>query len=786
MLTLYACVTQQHDPRLVALAAFVCVLASVTAVGLLQRALATSGRMRHVWLVSAAVAYGSGVWATHFIAMMAYLPTIGLGYSVPVTAISLARAVVGSLAAFALALRGRPGGWGVVAGGLVLGGAIGAMHFTGMRALRPEHLVAFAPAYVVAALAAGVAFGMAALLALRHRHLASAAALAVIAVCGLHFIAMSGTIVAPFGDALPPGPLLAGGTLALAVAALTVLVLSLALLGAVFDRHLALRTQAEAGRLRRLADATFEGLLFLRDGIVVDANAALCTLLGREREALLGRAAAPLLALPPDCDLLWHGGTMEAQLLDAAGQRRPVELLGRTDGTGPRRETVVAVRDLSDRKQAEQRIQYLANHDSLTGLPNRTLFRDRLAHAIALAERTGRGMALLWLDLDGFKAINDLHGHPAGDAVLVEVGNRLAACLRDSDTVARIGGDEFAIVQSVIAQPRGAAALAERVVRLLAEPFEAAGQIVAIGASVGIALFPSDAHAPEALMRNADLALHRAKHDGRGAYRFFEQAMDERLQQRQMLEQELRGAMLRNELRLHYQPLLDSASLGVEGFEALLRWQHPGRGFISPAEFVPVAEECGLIGQLGQWVLETACAEAASWPRPWRVAVNLSPVQFRQRDLAESVRAVLAGSGLAPWRLELEITEGILIDDAERALAMLRELKALGVSIALDDFGTGYSSLSYLRRFPFDKLKIDASFVQGLGDGGEADAIVRAIVGLGRSLGLRVTAEGVETDDQLRRLRAHECDEVQGFLLGRPAPPEQLPALRAPAACRAA
>ncbi len=786
MLTLYACVTRQHDLRLVALAAGICLLASVTAVGLMRRSLAAGGRARLGWLIAAAAAFGGGVWATHFIAMLAWLPAAGLGYSLQFTAMSLLRSIVGSLIAFALALRGRPGGWSVVAGGLALGGGIGAMHFTGMLALRPAHLVGFAPASIVAALAAGAAAGIAALWILRLGRPVAAAMLAALAVCLLHFIAIAGTTVALSAAPAPPVPLLSAGPLAVAIAALTVLVLGLALLGALVDRYLAHRTLAEARRMRRFADATFEGLLFVRDGIVVDANASLCTMLAREREALLGRPAATLLALAGGCDVLAHGGQTEAELIGADGKRRPVEVLSRAIETGPRPETVVAVRDLSDRKRAEQRIHHLAHHDSLTGLPNRTLFRDRLAQALAVGEQTGRGLALLCLDLDGFKAVNDLHGHPVGDAVLIEVGNRLMTCLRDSDTVARLGGDEFAIVQSSADQPRAAAGLADRLVRLLAEPFEVGGQRVAIGTSVGIALFPSDAREPDVLLRNADLALYRAKHDGRGVYRFFEQAMDLRLQQRRALEQDLRAAMQRGELRLHYQPLLDSATLDVEGFEALLRWQHPTRGFISPAEFVPVAEECGLIVPLGHWVLQTACAEAASWKLPWRIAVNLSPAQFKQRDLARSVRDVLDRTGLAPWRLELEITEGILIDDAERALTMLRELKALGVRIALDDFGTGYSSLSYLRRFPFDKLKIDASFVQGLGDCGEADAIVRAIVALGRSLSLHITAEGVETEDQLARLREHECDQVQGYLLGRPAPPDQLPALRARALAEAA
>lgn len=779
MLRLFACVTQQHDPSIVAVAVIACLLACYTTANLMVRALAMR-RLRTAWLLAAAAALGSGVWATHFIAMLAYVPASGLGYAVLPTVFSLVLAGVGSLATLVLSLRGRPNGWMVVLAGLLFGVTVAAMHIIGMMALRPLAAVAIAPAYAGAALAIGAALGVLALWAGRHGRLLTFAVLAALAVCGVHFTAMAGTIVQPLASLAGDDNALSGQLLAIGVASITLLALALGLVGAVMDRELASRTAKEARRLRRFADATFEGILFLRDGVVIDANAALCTLLGREREALLGRPVTALIGLP-FTGMPVTGGATETELVDAEGRRRPVELLCRSLDQDTRQDRILVVRDLSDRKQAEQRIQHLAHHDSLTGLPNRTLFGDRLAHAVSMSERTGHNMALLCLDLDGFKAVNDLFGHTVADQVLVEVGNRLITCLRDSDTVARLGSDEFAIVQAFSEQPRGAAALAERVVRVLAEPFDIAGQHVCLGASVGIALFPSDARTPESLLRNADLALYRAKQDGRGLYRFFEQEMDERLQQRRTLEQELRGAMLRDELRLHYQPLLDSVTLEVEGVEALLRWPHPVRGSVSPAEFVPVAEESGLIAPLGHWVLETACAEAVSWTRPWRVAVNLSPAQFKQRDLAESIRAILDRTGLAPARLELEITEGILIDDAERALTMLREIKALGVRIALDDFGTGYSSLSYLRRFPFDKLKIDASFVQGLGDDGEADAIVRAIVALGRSLSLRITAEGVETTEQLQLLRKHRCDQVQGFLLGRPMPPAELATMRIPA-----
>jgi predicted signal transduction protein with EAL and GGDEF domain len=351
----------------------------------------------------------------------------------------------------------------------------------------------------------------------------------------------------------------------------------------------------------------------------------------------------------------------------------------------------------------------------------------------------------------------------------MQVAQRIRTLTCDTDTVARLGGDEFAIVQSAAEEPGDAAVLAQRLVERLAEPFEIDGCTLCISASVGIAIYPTDGESAEQLQRHAGLALHRAKLLGRNAFCFFEPEMDMALQARRARELDLRGALERNELHLHYQPLFDGADLHVVGWEALMRWEHPTRGNISPAEFIPAAEECGFIQQLGYWALETACREAASWETQDRIAVNLSPAQFRHRDLVERVTGIIERSGLAPERLELEVTEGVLIDDSERALAVLRAFKERGIRIALDDFGTGYSSLSYLRRFPFDKIKIDRSFVTEVGKTQEADEIVRAILALSRTLGLAVTAEGVETREQLAMLRANRCDQIQGFYLGRPA-----------------
>jgi diguanylate cyclase (GGDEF)-like protein len=430
--------------------------------------------------------------------------------------------------------------------------------------------------------------------------------------------------------------------------------------------------------------------------------------------------------------------------------------------------------------RAEARISHMARHDPLTDLPNRMRLREVLSEALRRAG-SGGGVAVLCLDLDRFKHVNDSLGHPVGDGLLALVAERLRACVREGDCVARLGGDEFAVVQAGLDQPGGAHRLARAVIEALSMPYEVAGHQIVVGASVGIALGPEDGDDPDRLLKSADLALHRAKADGRGGYSFFEPHMDAAMQARRALEVDLRQALGRGEFALHYQPLVNVASRNVTGFEALLRWHHPERGLISPAEFIPLAEEIGLIGPIGEWVLRQACTDAAAWPAPIGVAVNLSPVQFRSRHLVTAVFSALAGSHLPASRLELEITEAVMLDDTESTLATLHQLRALGVRISMDDFGTGYSSLSYLRRFPFDKIKIDQSFIRDLPDRSDSVAIVRAVSGLGRSLGMTTTAEGVETTEQLAALEREGCDEVQGYLFGRPAPVGELAALLAPA-----
>ncbi len=425
--------------------------------------------------------------------------------------------------------------------------------------------------------------------------------------------------------------------------------------------------------------------------------------------------------------------------------------------------------DITDRRRTEVQVAYLAHHDALTGLPNRVLLRERLDRALAQIGR-GHGFAVLCLDLDKFKPVNDTLGHPVGDKLLQAVGERLSACVREVDTVARLGGDEFAIVQADIAGPQDAGKLAARIVEAVSRPFELDGHRVTIGTSIGIAVAPDDGHDQDTLLKNADIALYRAKSEGRGVFRSFEPGMDADLHQRDRLELELRQALPNGELELFYQPLVSLVSDRVVSFEALLRWRHPQRGLVSPGEFIPIAEETGLIIPIGEWALRQACLDAASWPAEVDVAVNISAIQLMNSHLLEAVVDALDAAGLEAHRLELEITESVLLCDSEPMIHQLRQLRHLGIKIALDDFGTGYASLNYLCRFPFDKLKIDQSFVRDLVRTAEAATIVRAIIDLGGSLGMRITAEGVETQEQAARLRDAGCTEVQGYLFSRPVP----------------
>jgi diguanylate cyclase (GGDEF)-like protein/PAS domain S-box-containing protein len=513
----------------------------------------------------------------------------------------------------------------------------------------------------------------------------------------------------------------------------------------------------------------------LDDERIVAVNDAAIAHYGYVRAAFIGmtltalHADAQAVVLPHIADLspdeqagrTWRHRKADGSPIDVAIYAQRLTYEGRAAA-------LVAAIDITERKRAETRVAHMAHHDALTSLPNRVLMRLRMEGM--LAARNGGHMAVMCLDLDNFKSVNDTLGHPLGDLLLQQVARRLQGELRSDDTVARLGGDEFAVLQAGAVSADVASELAQRLLTVVSEPYEIDGHTVTVGASIGIALAPNDGSDPDRLLKQADMALYRAKGDGRGAFRFFEPEMDARVQARRHLEMDLRSALNSGELEIYYQPLVDIASGRTCAFEALLRWRHRERGMIPPGEFIPVAEETGLIGPLGAFVLRQACADAILWPDDTKVAVNLSPLQFRTGSLLQTVMSALERSGLAAHRLELEITETLLLERGERVLATLHALRALGVRIAMDDFGTGYSSLSYLRSFPFDKIKIDRSFVRDLSSNTDSLAIVRAIVSLGSSLGITVTAEGVECEHDLDRLRAAGCNQAQGFLFSVPRP----------------
>jgi len=448
---------------------------------------------------------------------------------------------------------------------------------------------------------------------------------------------------------------------------------------------------------------------------------------------------------------------------------------------------VVTHEDISDRRRAEEKIAYMARHDSLTDLANRAQFSERIEYELARARRSSEGFAIFVIDVDHFKTVNDSLGHPVGDRLLRGVAERLRRATRASDTVARLGGDEFAILQTLENQStESVRALARRLLLNASAPYEIDGHQVLTSISIGVAMAPRDGEDTSELLKNADLALYRAKTDGRNEYRIFEAAMDTEARSRHALEVDLRHALDRSQFEIFYQTVFSVETGIISGAEALLRWRHPERGMVRPDQFIPLAEESGLIIPIGAWVLRNACSEAAKWPTSLKLSVNLSAVQFKRSDLVTTVRAALAESGLAPDRLELEITESVLLAHTADTLATLHGLKTLGVGVSLDDFGTGFSSLSYLRMFPFDTIKIDRSFVGDMLTRNDCAAIVSALTALSRSLGMVTIAEGVETPEQLELLRAAGCTLAQGFMLSRPRPAAELDFSSAPATFRAA
>jgi diguanylate cyclase len=778
MLTVYGCLVNQHDLRLVGLAAVICTLASFAAVTLLHHVRKSTGSIRYIWLAVSAVATGFGIWATHFIAMLAFAPGLPSGYNIALTLASLVAAIILTGVGLAVALtRTLPGSpW---LGGMIVGGGIAVLHYTGMAAFEIEGRIVWDPALVAASIALGALLGGVSLWAgLRTDSMKSRLAGALLltaAICSHHFTAMGAVSIIPDPTIAVSKTALPTSWLAVAVALATFAILVLAFAGLALDMRDRRRAELEVDRMRGLANAAVEGLIVCDADVITTVNDSFLNLAGRNINEMIG---AKLESCFPDelarSSLLDRPNQpVEAELAHSNGSGIAVELIRRSVDYAGRPHHVIAVRDLRARKKAEQRIRYLAHHDPLTGLPNRAQFDKSLDREIELARATGQRLALLCVDLDRFKDVNDLFGHSAGDAVLQTFARCVTSVLEQNQMMARLGGDEFGIILPAISGPCMAGGIAENILDALRAENAACQTAALISTSIGIAIFPSDAENRQDLLSHADTALYRAKMEGRGTYRFFEATMGVEVRERRHLEHDLRHAIARSELSVVYQPQKDIKTEAILGFEALLRWHHPERGSIPPTTFIQIAEESGTILQIGEWVLRTVCREAAGWAGNLSVAVNVSAVQLHTANFAQMVHEVLFQTGMPAHRLELEITETALVRDLNRALASLRQLKALGVRIAMDDFGTGYSSLSNLRAFPFDKIKIDGSFIKSVDTNAQAATIVRAVLGLSRGLSLPVLAEGVETEGELAFLSRELCDEVQGFLLGRPAGIEQ-------------
>ncbi|MCF4127774.1 putative bifunctional diguanylate cyclase/phosphodiesterase [Methylobacterium sp. SyP6R] len=752
-----------HDGRLIGLSLLIGVLAAITTIDLLQHARATSGTSRGIWISAAAIAGGFGLWASQVIAQAAIRAPDEMLRRSEILLLGLVLMVLFAGGGLRAAVS-APRRVGPALGGGLIGLGLAAVAASASASLPGAGGPAWLAGLALSGAAGIVLAGLALNCSLRESP-ASRGAGALLLSCAV-MLPHAVTLSLAAGGLVPTA---SGGEFAASLGFASLTLLVLAFTGLTLDGR-ARRRRESQDLMNSLADAAVEGIAICEGRRIVTVNTSLAELIGRTPAALVGRPITEILpeVVVARLDAGPNGHLVEAELRGADGEALPVDVIRRPLGNRPFH--AVAVRDLRARRKAERDIQFLAHHDTLTGLPNRASFRARLDEEIAAARSGGRLVAVLCLDLDRFKDVNDLYGHAMGDGLLQALARWIAPVLGPRQMMARLGGDEFAIVMPDLARAEEAGLLAEEILRVIREGNQRAGAGPILATSIGIALCPTDAEDAQTLLNHADAALYCAKNHGRGVHRFFEPVLAAQIRDRRSLEHDLRHAVERGEFRIVYQPQMAIDTGIVVGFEALLRWQHPERGNVPPDQFIPISEETGSILGIGEWVLRETCREAASWDKPLRIAVNVSAVQLHAPGFAELVHEVLITTGLSPARLELEITETALVRDPVRALAALRRVKAMGVRIAMDDFGTGYSSLSNLRAFPFDKIKIDRSFIRAVDVNHETAAIMRAVLGLGRGLGLPVLAEGVETSAELAFLGAENCHEAQGYLLGRPGP----------------
>ena len=763
-----------HQVRDLLLAGVFGAVASMAVFGLRSRMGNSRGLVRTAWIFLCGLEAGGAIWGAHFIGLLGYRPGVAFGFDTLKVLEALLVSVVASALAFGVAWSGREP-LRLIAGGLLLTMAIGASHYMGVTGYVVAAHVQHEALTVWASMVAGLLFSIAALAAGDTadgwRRQVAGGGLLALGIGALHLIGVRAMTLEPTGAALPAG-LVDGGVMALLVTTLALLMIMVGLCAAYIDDT---GSREALARTRRLASASREGIVVLDStGCVVDANLAFTRLIGEEVEALQGRRFMGEL-LTVDGGRLATDCTVEGALRPSGGDPFPVEAHACDLADSGSATLAVALRDLRERREAERIIRHLAEHDAMTGLMNRAALHRAIRAALERAAADAAACMVVCLNVDNSKDVNETLGHAAGDALLMKIAERLKRF--EAEGVARagrVGGNEFAVV---VAGARGqgvveASDMLDRLTRVLRRPFEADGQRIEPRVSVGVAGYPLDAQNVSDLLLHADLALKEARESGESFCFFSREYQNNQRLQRQLLG-DLRLALGRpDELVVFYQPQAEAASGRICGFEALVRWRHPERGLLGPDRFIPMAEASGLIGALGEHVLRRACADAAAWPASVGVAVNLSALQLGDQRLVPLVHEVLIETGLSPSRLELEITETALTRDLQSALDTLRRLKALGVRIAMDDFGTGYSSLSTLHSFPFDRIKIDKSFVDGLGKLERSTVIVRSVLGIGRGLGIPVVAEGVETPAQREILRAEGCAELQGYLIGRPAPLE--------------
>lgn len=767
MYLIYNCLGKTHDLFLLSLAALICTVGVYASFSIARHAGRLDGRSRQLWAIVSITAAGCTAWATHMTGLLAFQPGMQSGFDPLLTTSSLLLAVlgVGTAVASAIGTRDRTHRFGC---GVILWLSITLLHYMGQSAylvtgqiVWNDSLVALSlilslPLFGFAMVAAGEKKAQLA------RHFAAPLLIAAIAI--LHFTGMAALeldfdprIALPISSVSP-------AVVAPIVASVSVALVLLAFIGLRFTLAARREVLRDQFRLLQLADMAVEGLLICENEVILAINSSFATFSGLSKQDTAGKLISTVLPSLVISDIAGQE-ERDFEMRHADGRRLAIRILIKTVAVGSRQQTVVAVRDQSERLATEKKLHALAYTDALTGLANRQHLNESLEAYCSKAVEKHGSFALVLLDLDRFKSVNDTLGHIAGDELLKRVASRVCSCVGEFDLVARLGGDEFAII---VNDAQRADRISEKILDLLGRPFLIDGSIIDVAGSLGIATAPTDGQDRVTLSRHADLALYSAKKIGGGVFKYFEKQMSEHAQARRSLELDLRRALAREEFEVYYQPQVDPKSGAYQGAEALVRWLHPTRGMVSPDNFIPLCEELGLIGALGEWVLRAACQEAMYWPNHVSVAVNLSPMQLRDGNLAAVVETVLRETNLPPSRLELEITESALLREDETTYRTLHALRAMGVCISMDDFGTGYSSLSYLQRFPFTKIKIDQSFVRQVPHNQNAVAIVQAITSLAAKLRMTVTVEGVETLEQRAFTVAEGCDQIQGYLISRP------------------